>query len=192
MPSGGGHLPAGDGDAGGGRAQAVGVEDQAGDSARLGRQLQAPAGGHVEIVQFDDRRRQGLAAQPLFHRPQPVGRPPRGDDDEPRRVEAEGGEAGGIEIERRLAPQHRPLGPQASGQGRAEAEGGAVIDRSRHLVQAAARQAAAHMRVERRKAEGERRHRSAGAALQRLQPRAQLLEPDGLVQMGDTPGHDDF
>jgi hypothetical protein len=173
--SSGDHRPAGDGGAGGGGPQAGRVQDDAGDATGLGRQLQAAAGGHVEGVELDHRRRQGRTAQPLLQRPQAVGRTPGGGDDKAGRVEAEGGEARGVQVELGLTPEDRPVGGQAAGQGGAEAEGGAVIHRPRHLMQAAAGEAAAEMPVERRQTEG-KRGRGAAVSIQRLKFRTQLFE----------------
>ena len=178
--SSGDDRPAGDGDAGGGRAQAVRVQDETGDAAGLGGQLEATGSGHVEGVELDDCRRQGRAAQSLLQGPQAVGGPPGSDDDEAGRVEAEGGEAGGIKIEIGLAPEDRPVGGQTAGQGGAEAERGAVIHSPRHLMQAAAGKAAAEMPVERREAKGERGS-DASVSIQCLQLRAQLFKPGGLI-----------
>src|SRR5262245_12993139 len=144
--------PAGYGGAGGKRAQAVRVQDEACNTIRFGRQLQAAAGGHVEVVEPDHRRRKDRAAQTLPQSPQALGLATGGDDDEPGRVEAEGGQAGSIKVEIGLAPQHRPLGGQASDQGRAEAEDSAVIHRPRHLMEAAAGETSSKMTVKRRKA----------------------------------------
>src|SRR5262249_8709070 len=106
-PRGGGAAPEDGGGASGG-GPAFGVEDEAGDAAGLRRQLQAAGGGGVEVVEFAQHGGQRTAAQPLLQRPQSVGLPRRRDDDEPRRIEAAGGQPRRIEVERRLAPPNRP------------------------------------------------------------------------------------
>ena len=104
--SGGGRdPPAGGGDALC-RRPAFGVEDEAGDTAGLRRQLQAAGGVGVEVVEFAQHGGQRPAAQPLLQRPQAVGRARGRDDDEPRRIEAAGGHPRRVEVELRLAPQH--------------------------------------------------------------------------------------
>jgi hypothetical protein len=179
--------PAGGGDALG-RRSTLRMEDEAGDAARLRRQLQAAGGGEVEAVEFAQHGGQRAAAQPLLQRPQAVGRTRCRYDDEPRRIETEGGQPRRIEVGLRLAPQHGPGCGEAAEQHGAEAEGGAVARRSRHLMQATEGQAAAERRIEGRQAKGERRPCPA-APLEGLQPGAQLLQPDSLVRTLKRIGH---
>src|SRR5215831_15853818 len=94
----GGDPPAGGGDALW-RRPALRMEDEAGDTAGLGRQLQAAGGGGVEAVEFAQHGGQRPAAQPLLQRPQAIARTRGRDDDELRRIEAEGGQSRRIEVE---------------------------------------------------------------------------------------------
>ncbi len=184
---GGGDPPAGGGDALG-RRSTLRMEDEAGDAARLRRQLQAAGGGEVEAVEFAQHGGQRAAAQPLLQRPQAVGRTRGRNDDEPRRIEAAGGQPRRIEVELRLAPQHRPCCGEAAEQGGTEAGRRGIARRPRHLMQAAERQAAAERRVEGRQPKDERRPCPA-ASLEGLQPGAQLLQPDSLVRTLDHIHH---
>ena len=174
VSSGSGHdPPAGGGDALG-RWPTLRMEHEAGDAAGLRRQLQAAGGGGVEAVEFAQHGRQRPAAQPLLQCPQTIGRTRGRDDEEPGRIETAGGQARGIEIELRLAPEHRAGGGEAAEQDSTEAEGSAGARRPCHFVQAAERQATAERRIEGRQAKGERQPCSP-ASLDGLQPGAQLL-----------------
>ena len=176
----GGDAPAGGGDALR-RRPTLRVEDEAGDAARLGGQLQAAGGGGVEVIDLAQHGRQRRGPQALLHGPQAIGRPPRGDDDESRRIEAEGDQPGRIEIELGLAPQNGAAGGETAEQRGAKTEGGAIARGSHDLMQATAGQAAAEGRVDGGQAESQRRPCLA-PPLEGLQTSTQFLQLDGLVR----------
>ena len=186
---GGGDLPAGGGDALRG-LPTFGMEDETGDAARLGRQLQATGGGEIEVVEFAEDAGQAPAAQPFLQRPQAIGRPRRGDDNEPRRIETTGGQSRPIKVELRLAPQNRPGRGEAAKQGGTEAKRGGIARRPCHLMQTAARQAAAEGRIEDRQPASEWLPRPPAALLESLQLGTQLLQPNSPVRALDNIHHD--
>lgn len=169
MSSGNGRdPPAGDGDR---RPRPIApAQDQAGDAAGLSRQLQAAGRRQVEFVDLGHNGRQRRAAQPFRHRLQPLGRPAGRQQDKNGRIEPELPQARPIEIERPLAPQHRPAGggqpPRERG---AKAGRRPVAVPPADLMQAAQGQAAAQGPVEGRQAQGQQLPGAAAGPFQSAQ-----------------------
>ena len=105
-------MPAGDG--GGGFRPRCGqpMQQQGGDAAGLGGQLQPPASRQAEPPDLAQDDGGDAAAQPLFHRPQKIGFAGRMDESQLAGLESKGNEAGAIQIAhiengtRTQAPQH--------------------------------------------------------------------------------------
>ena len=91
---------------------AVLAQDQSGDAAGPGGQLQAPAGGEIKGLDLAQHGRQGGHAQALLHGPQDLGiTAPAGHDQLPR-IKAESRQPGTIkrppfiDVVEALAPQN--------------------------------------------------------------------------------------
>ena len=177
-----------------GRAQGA-AQGKDGDATRLGGELKAPAGAPLERLDLADDGGEPGTAQGLLHGPEDL-RPAAGlDQDQTPGIEAEGGEARGVEVTPAAHPEHRAPGlrcarrpfrkgaEEAREEGEAEAGGGAVVPlrpAALDLVQATERQAAARqMGVERGRPERRGpvpRPGASRAALQGADARAQGRE----------------
>ena len=173
------------------------MQQQSRDAAGPRRQREAARGGEVtgaRVPKFPDDSGQRPAFQRLLHRPQGLLALRRVDEDEPRRVEAEGGEAGAVE---RAAlgggeilgdPHQRPPPQRGSGgktqrqRQREAGRGGAVGRAGGHdLMQRPACEAAAQHRV---KLRGVRAQRHAPARPRAQSRPARLDAGDGGAQTG--------
>ncbi len=133
------------------RLAAVAGQQQAGDAAGFGGQLQAAGSGRLDLGDLAQDGGRGAAAQGLFHGPQGIHRPAGTDDDQAFGRQTKSGQAGSIKIAIAAAPQR---GAMPAGQPRqkagTEAAGGAVAAGNRMQAtawQAAARQVTVEARI---------------------------------------------
>ncbi len=117
------------------------MQEEGGDAALLGGQLQAPPGDGADAVGLAQDRRQGGAVEAFLHGPQDVVAALSADHHEASRIEAEGVQARCVEAGLAAAPQHRPgISGEARQERGAKAGGGTPF--AADLVQGGARQPA--------------------------------------------------
>ena len=166
------------------------AEQQPGRPAGLGRELQAATGQEIEGLEFHDDSAHRRRTQRLVRRPQDLALAPAVDEDQPRRVDAEAGEAGAVEPalppdEGRIrAPDEGTrMTQEAAGQRRRETRGEAAA----HLVQGAERQPTPGQgRIDHRIAEGRHRCAEAGTATGEAADLGTQLGKDRRVGQGVT------
>jgi hypothetical protein len=169
------------------------AKQEAGDAARLGRELEAPRFLGPDAAHLGHHRDEGRAAQPLLRRPQEVGPRASMRHDEAGGVDPEGGKARAVELGTGRAPQNGPRPAREprdpDEQGGRETGGGAASSLSHDLVHAAERQPPSREDAIDR-GHTQRRRLGAGtppaAALQGRDTGAQLLQ-NGLP---GPQGHD--
>ncbi len=180
------------------------AQHQRRDARGLGGKLQPPSRRRRQVGDLAEHRGDAAVAvavaaaaalpQRLLHRPQHIGVAPPPHDEEPRRVEAESGETGRVEVAADETPQHgAPDTAAGAGKPRQDAgrEGGGdravllVRPGARDLVQRARRQPPAGQHGVNR-GDAERQHRTpggdrGGAAAAGLQGPDPLTQSAALV-----------
>lgn len=113
------------------------TQEDGGNAAGLGRELQPTQRDRSAAGGFAQHRRRSAAAQSLFHAPQNVAIAARPDQDQPRGIKAQSSEAGAVKSGFAPAPDDGSVLSRQPGQhDHAKAGSGPAFVRGGHLMQA--------------------------------------------------------